>query len=100
MPWGVTVSYTHLDVYKRQELNSLESQKVELENQLMRLNENNQDSTIETEELKNKISSIDKEIEEKQNKLNIALENVNKLYEEYVSIMNEYSTGVQIIETE
>lgn len=38
--------------------------------------------------------NIEKEISEKQEKLNIEINTLNKLYEEYNLIMREYSTGV------
>lgn len=61
---------------------------------------NEKDSTeVKTEKLQKKIELINQEIEEIQLRLNPELEKLNKLYEDYVGVMNEYQTGSPVEET-
>ncbi len=55
---------------------------------------NEKDSTeVKTEKIQKKIELINQDIEKIQVRLNPELEKLNKLYEEYVGVMNEYQTG-------
>ena len=55
---------------------------------------NEKDSTeVKTEKIQKKIELINQDIEKIQLKLNPELEKLNKLYEDYVGVMNEYQTG-------
>ncbi len=49
---------------------------------------------VKIEKIQGKLELLNKEIDQKQSDLNTETEKLNKLYEQYVSIMNESQTGV------
>lgn len=49
---------------------------------------------VKIEKIQGKLELLNKEIDEKQSSLDTETEKLNKLYEQYVSIMNESQTGV------
>lgn len=53
---------------------------------------------VKAEKIQKKIELINKDIEEIQLRLNPELEKLNGLYEEYVSVMNEFQTGTETVE--
>ncbi len=49
---------------------------------------------VKIEKIQGKLELLNKEIDEKQSEIDTETQKLNKLYEEYVSIMNESQTGV------
>lgn len=53
---------------------------------------------VKIEKIQGKLELISKEVDEKQAQIDSETEELNKLYEEYVNIMNESQTGVTTTE--